>query len=399
MSADEDSATDDSVPLNFLLGDRVRFYRNASGPIKVVAQPRPRTPTDFTDMSKREREVRAKMVLDPINGMRTFLTAVKMDEAPAPSTSPSPQPTRSFQSRAERKQREKQRLQVQRLQTSISWKGDKDETLAQDRGLDTSHGYMRPKAFLPVAISRAPTLHSVDKLAGRHYYSGRLFPRHVLVIQIEVEKARAKVDWRLHHAQRVLQVTKAQQEYAQQVLSQAGTAREREKNRKHLMEAKRKEIERRKHEQGLELAAAKLEKEQCLNDLHRDVDERNRVAKMRKGNMVSKLKDRVEYFQRKGMNGRVSNQYKLQDDVLDAGDDVPLPPADAPTLSSFKPSRRRPRDKYTIDVTARPKPVFGGGFHVEPAKCQYSDDENDANESDWEVSKAGDIQHTGSANQ
>ncbi|EQC41641.1 hypothetical protein SDRG_01599 [Saprolegnia diclina VS20] len=366
-------AVDDSVPMNFLLGDRIRFYSNGTAPIKVVAQPRPRTPTDFTDMSKREREVRAKMVLDPINVTRTFLTTVKVDEAPAPSTSPaaSPQPTRSFQSTAARKQREKQRLQDQRRHASISWRGGDDDAndAVQDTSMDTSHGYLRPKVFLPVAISRAPTLQSADK--------------HT-VIKSEVDKARAKVDWRLHHAQRVLEVTKAQQEFAQQVLSHGATARESDKSRNQLMEAKRKDMERRKHEQELDLAAAKLEKEQSRLDLHRDVDERNRAAKMRKGNMVSKLKDRVEYFQRKGLNGRVSNQYKLQDDVLDAGDDVPLPRADAPTLRSFKPSRRRPRDKYTIDATARPKPVFGGGFHIEPAKCHDTDDENE-NESDWEV--------------
>ncbi|RHZ18798.1 hypothetical protein DYB26_002718 [Aphanomyces astaci] len=38
---------------------------------------RPRTPTDFRDMSKREREVRAKMVLDPLSHKaETFLTGV-----------------------------------------------------------------------------------------------------------------------------------------------------------------------------------------------------------------------------------------------------------------------------------------------------------------------------------
>ncbi|OQR90181.1 hypothetical protein ACHHYP_05725 [Achlya hypogyna] len=389
---------DDSVPIAFLLGDKMSFY-SAKTPVKIVAQPRPRTPTDFCDMSKREREVRAKMVLDPIELGRqaTFLTAVKgiSDGALRDGTdleeSPRSPPRQSFQSLGARKQRERQRLANQRLHASIYWKGDDD--------MDTSHGFARPKTFLPVTVSKAPTL--TDKQQA---------------LKVEVEKARAKVHFRMHHAQRVLEVTRAQQEFARDVLRQQTTGDntlDRDASRKYvrqkwskltsrrlILHEKRLEVERRKQLMELQMAAARREKEASLCDLQRDVDERNREAKLRKvqlrgfqetmwptqGSIVSKLKDRVEYFQRKDLRERMVNQYKLEDD--DPAEDllVELVPLAEVAKVKFMSNRRRPQDKYTIEPATRPKPVFGGGFHV--AKAAESDEEGDDG---WEESKEGEL--------
>ncbi|CAK4972029.1 unnamed protein product [Aphanomyces euteiches] len=69
---------DDSVPLAFLLGKKFNYYMDPhlhtatlvekNWPVEGFdAEERPRTPTDFHDMSKRQRELRAKMVLDPLS--------------------------------------------------------------------------------------------------------------------------------------------------------------------------------------------------------------------------------------------------------------------------------------------------------------------------------------------
>ncbi|OQR98538.1 hypothetical protein THRCLA_06701, partial [Thraustotheca clavata] len=386
MSTSEDGV-DDSVPLGYLLGEKINFY-TVRQPIKVVVQPRPKSPTDFYDMSKREREVRAKMVLDTIDAparQTTFLTAVKPIETKVAIVNPgediqeAPQsttPHRAFQSVSTRRQFEKMRRAEQRLHASISWKGDVD--------IDTSHGFLRPKNFLPVNVAKAPTLH---------------MEKHDIV-KVEAEKARSKVKLRMHYAQKVLQVTRAQQEHSKEILrrqTKSGSmafdadldaeAAQRERCRIQYRQERWREMERYKHQQEKELAEAKRDKELSLNELQKEIGQLGI-----KGNIVSKLKDRVEYFQRRSFKNSTMNQYRFQDDdpMYDVGL-IELAGLTPPTLHAdkalaFKAKRRQAESKYTILPTARPKPVFGGGFHIEPAKPYIDEDD------EWEVATGFDAQ-------
>ncbi|RHY09900.1 hypothetical protein DYB36_000063 [Aphanomyces astaci] len=146
---------------------------------------RPRTPTDFRDMSKREREVRAKMVLDPLSHKAvTFLTGVDTGQ--------------EFQSTSTRRQLKQDRLKQQRMNASLH-QGPPPAELAS---LDTSHGFHRPRDFLAVHARPVPTLHDKYEAA-----------------KVEVHKVRLKQHWHLQYAQHIHSIAKDQQEFAQHMLA------------------------------------------------------------------------------------------------------------------------------------------------------------------------------------
>ncbi|KAF0749070.1 hypothetical protein AaE_007150, partial [Aphanomyces astaci] len=241
---------DDSVPLAFLLGHRYNYYAEAHRPVHAATavEDRPRTPTDFRDMSKREREVRAKMVLDPLSHKaETFLTGVDTGQ--------------EFQSTSTRRQLKQDRLKQQRMNASLH-QGPPPADLAS---LDTSHGFHRPRDFLAVHARPVPMLHDKYEAA-----------------KVEVHKVRLKQHWHLQYAQHIHSIAKDQQEFAQHMLA---ALKGRHPNRKMYMDEKRVAMERKKKTtaQDEEVLRMKQQKDAAaLRDLKDEIAMRNLAAKHKK---------------------------------------------------------------------------------------------------------------------
>ncbi|CAK4772925.1 unnamed protein product [Aphanomyces euteiches] len=221
---------DDSVPLAFLLGKKFNYYMDPhlhtatlvekNWPVEGFdAEERPRTPTDFHDMSKRQRELRAKMVLDPLSHNDEMLSGER------------------------------------------AWKKERIKTaIATSNATDN-----QPRAFLAVAARPVPTIH--DKANA---------------VKQEAQNARLKQQWRMIHAQRIQSIAMEQREYAQHLLSMMEHPRQANNTAKSAMSQKREELERVKKHQEAELALVKEEKERALAELRRDIEYRNQTAKMKK---------------------------------------------------------------------------------------------------------------------
>ncbi|KAF0699849.1 Aste57867_9625 [Aphanomyces stellatus] len=356
-SGGEESAdappVDDSVPLAFLLGHRYNYYMEAHRPVRTATEGRPRTPTDFRDMSKRQREVRAKMVLDPISHKtETFLTGGDFES-----------PGQDFQSSSTRRKLKNERLQQQRKNASL--KADQEALPS----LDTSHGFARRKDFLAVDAAPVPTIHT-DKTR---------------VVHEEAQKARLKQKWRLQYAQRVHSIAKEQQEFAKHMLVAMGNPSSSVGNHsvvdrsKLFLEEKRVEIDRMKKVQEDELACLKQQKERDLNDLKDDIVLRNKDSKFKKATAKAILQQRVQKGTTPHQHAKsTSSLYKLDQGYDLSEEENQIETADVPVTRAmtdmFRSKRQGKMQKYVLKSPERPKPVFGGGFHVDQQQAVEPDD-------------------------
>ncbi|KAH9155427.1 hypothetical protein AeRB84_002595 [Aphanomyces euteiches] len=217
---------DDSVPLAFLLGKKFNYYMDPHLHTATLEE-RPRTPTDFHDMSKRQRELRAKMVLDPLSHNDEMLSGEVFQSIPA-----------------------RRAWKKERIKTAIATSNATDN---------------QPRAFLAVAARPVPTIH--DKANA---------------VKQEAQNARLKQQWRMIHDQRIQSIAMEQREYAQHLLSMMEHPRQANNTAKSAMSQKREELERVKKHQEAELALVKEEKERALAELRRDIEYRNQTAKMKK---------------------------------------------------------------------------------------------------------------------
>ncbi|ETV68776.1 hypothetical protein, variant 2 [Aphanomyces astaci] len=281
-------------------------------------------------MSKREREVRAKMVLDPLSHKaETFLTGVDTGQ--------------EFQSTSTRRQLKQDRLKQQRMNASLH-QGPPPAELAS---LDTSHGFHRPRDFLAVHARPVPTLHDKYEAA-----------------KVEVHKVRLKQHWHLQYAQHIHSIAKDQQEFAQHMLA---ALKGRHPNRKLYMDEKRVAMERKKKKtaQDEEVLRMKQQKDAAaLRDLKDEIAMRNLAAKHKKSNAM-----RSQHTQ--STCQPTTAPYKLDEPPI-ASSPRHLEQARLPLthrkLGAFRTSRRGHGNmqKYILNSPDRPKAVFGGGFRTEP---------------------------------
>ncbi|ETV91901.1 hypothetical protein H310_13698 [Aphanomyces invadans] len=341
---------DDSVPLAFLLGHRYSYYAEAHRPAHTaVVEDRPRTPTDFRDMSKREREVRAKMVLDPLShSAETFLTGVcELDVG------------QEFRSTSTRRKLKQERLKQQRKNASLQ------QEQADLASLDNSHGYSRPKDFLAVDAQPVPTLHDKSHAA-----------------KDEAQKVRLKQHWRMQYAQHIHSIAKDQQEFAKHMLaalrypSMSPFGAQLVKP-KFIMEEKRLDIERKKKARDEELRRMKEQRNAALHELRDDIARRNHVAKEKKSKWTS---GSHQPPQAASKAPRLA-LYKLDESTSVSSSSHPLEQTALPLsqrkMGMFRTNRRTTHtmDKYILKSPDRPKPVLGGGFRTEPEKWEDTNDE------------------------
>ncbi|RHY96412.1 hypothetical protein DYB35_001069 [Aphanomyces astaci] len=289
---------------------------------------RPRTPTDFRDMSKREREVRAKMVLDPLSHKaETFLTGV--DTGQYDMFLP---------------------FIFTRVHHQQTWRPSTRRTDPIDQG-----------TFSPFTLDRCPRSTTNTKVI---LISISTFMERHVAAKVEVHKVRLKQHWHLQYAQHIHSIAKDQQEFAQHMLA---ALKGRHPNRKMYMDEKRVAMERKKKTtaQDEEVLRMKQQKDAAaLRDLKDEIAMRNLAAKHKKSNAM-----RSQHTQ--STCQPTTAPYKLDEPPI-ASSPRHLEQARLPLthrkLGAFRTSRRGHGNmqKYILNSPDRPKAVFGGGFRTEP---------------------------------